>query len=289
MNLAKKVARRVSRSLDVLIHGKEFQSNLDDISSITTNERKILEAIRIGAYWASLAGKYRGCPGFVVGNGPSLTIDDLTRIFGQVSIASNKIYLAFDETPWRPNIYTVADPLVWGKIKDIVLDLVPTVHIPDYLDCGSSPRVIPWRFLGNNEIDAGQSPRFSDNLPLGLYGGNTVTYDNIQIAVFLGLNPIYLIGCDHYYAGEDDKFSPGERTHASARNHFHPDYRKPGEIVNAASIPNMNMAYEAASLYCRANKIEIYNATRGGCLDVFERRDLDQVFDQISGDSIRQE
>lgn len=281
MKLAKKIANRLGRSIDVLIHGKNFPSNIADLSSIAESERRILEAVRTSAYWASLSGKYRGRAGFVIGNGPSLTTDDLTKICGQVSIASNKIYLAFDETPWRPNIYTIADPLVWEKVKDHVLELLPTVHIPDYLECDLSSRIIPWHFLGNNEIETGQPSRFSDNLSLGLYGGNTVTFDNIQIAVYLGLNPIYLIGCDHYYAGENDEFSPGEKTHATSQNHFHPDYRKPGEIVNAASIPNMNMAYETASLYCKLNEVEIYNATRGGHLEIFERRDLDLVLDQL--------
>jgi hypothetical protein len=284
MKLAKKIANRLGRSIDVLIHGKNFPSNIADLSSIAESERRILEAVRTSAYWASLAGKYRGRAGFVIGNGPSLTTDDLTKICGQVSIASNKIYLAFDETPWRPNIYTIVDLLVWEKLKDDILKKIALVHIPSYLEHDPSPRIKEWQFLGVNLESYTEPFCFSDNVVSGLYGGHTVTYENIQIAAHLGLNPIYLIGCDHYYAGEDGDYSPGDNVIATSKNHFHPDYRKPGETVRVAPINEMNLAYEAAALYCKSNEINIYNATRGGNLEAFERRDLDEVLETISSD-----
>lgn len=40
----------------------------------------------------------------------------------------------------------------------------------------------------------------------------------------------------------------------------------------------MSLAYKAARKYADAHGIKIYNATRGGKLEVFERVDFDSLF-----------
>ncbi|MCC8155583.1 MAG: hypothetical protein LIP01_16240 [Tannerellaceae bacterium] len=42
---------------------------------------------------------------FIVGNGPSLAIDDLNMIAGEDSFASNGIFGLLDKTVWRPTYY----------------------------------------------------------------------------------------------------------------------------------------------------------------------------------------
>ena len=48
---------------------------------------------------------------FVIGNGPSLKYDDLEKLKKnkEICIAANKIYLAFDNTKWRPNYLCISD------------------------------------------------------------------------------------------------------------------------------------------------------------------------------------
>ena len=64
------------------------------------------------AYFRKLKDKYKGQRGFVVGNGPSLKIEDLSKLEKEVSIASNKIFMIFKDTPWRPQVYSIVDDLV---------------------------------------------------------------------------------------------------------------------------------------------------------------------------------
>ena len=45
---------------------------------------------------------HRGRRAFIVANGPSLRTEDLDRLKSEVTFASNKIHLAYDETDWRP-------------------------------------------------------------------------------------------------------------------------------------------------------------------------------------------
>ena len=46
----------------------------------------------------------------------------------------------------------------------------------------------------------------------------------------------------------------------------------------AASVWQMNIAYECARKYADMHGIKIYNATRGGNLNVFERVCFDSLF-----------
>jgi len=232
-------------------------------------------------YFESLKHKYVGQRGFVIGNGPSLKIDDLDRLRGEICIASNKIFLAFDQTDWRPSFFTVADPLVWDKIKDIVGESIPTVIIPHYLpDCEAcTAEVKTVRCLGNApDLAAGTDEvLFSDDFSVGSFGGYTVTYENIQLAVHLGLNPIYIIGCDHYYEGERDVVANQTVAAPPTSNHFVKDYRAPGEIVYAAPIEQMNQSYAMAHRFAAARGVSLMNATRGGFLEAFPRVDFDEV------------
>ena len=67
----------------------------------------------------SLKNKHKGETIFIIGNGPSLTPEILSKIKGKTCLASNKIYLMFGITDWRPNYYTVEDDLVlWGALPD---------------------------------------------------------------------------------------------------------------------------------------------------------------------------
>jgi len=229
-------------------------------------------------YWNKLKDKHKNLPGFVIGNGPSLKMDDLTKISdcGFISIASNKIYLAFEYTKWRPDYYSVTDPLLWEKIKKSIHPDIKIIHTTEFIDrSGCNTNIITWRQRKN---DFSMSLKnFSNDLSVGASFGETVTYTNIQMAVHLGLNPIYIIGCDHYYAGEKNITKAVPIPQSKENNHFVPNYRSEGEIVYAAPIKMMTKAYEIAKYYCDSNNIRIFNATRGGHLDVFERKSLDVI------------
>jgi len=223
-------------------------------------------------YWQSIKNSQKGHRGFVIGNGPSLTMSDLDALVDEVSIASNKIYLAFDKTAWRPTYYTVADPLVWDKVQGEAQRIFEKIHIPTYLKRSIPSQEIYWRAQY-----MGLPRRFCADLSVGAVSGQTVTFENIQLAVHLGLNPIYIIGCDHSYPGESNVTAGVPITQRSTQSHFVKNYRAPGEKVLPASIIDMEAAYREARRYCEKNNIEIFNATRGGKLEIFQRANLDEI------------
>ena len=53
---------------------------------------------------------------------------------------------------------------------------------------------------------------------------------------------------------------------------------KPDTVIHRPN--NMVLAYKSAKKYADSHGIRIYNATRGGKLEVFERIDFDSLFEQ---------
>jgi len=243
-----------------------------DTLPITENERKL----------GVLKNKHKGQCCFVIGNGPSLQITDLDRLKSEITFASNKIYLAFDQTDWRPTYYVVEDSLVAQQNYDEINNL----H--------GFPKFFPncmkqWAPVFKNGIYYEvvwedfypQFPGFSINALDKLYWGSTVTYTCMQLACFMGIRKIYLIGVDFNFilpkrAGEENRrriyFSEDER------NHFHQSYRKPGEKWHEPKLPYQEKAYLAAREAVRQIGGQIFNATRGGKLEVFPRVDVDALF-----------
>ena len=263
--------------------------NMNIINSVTLSlsryceKQKAKRRVRKSRnYWESIKGIHTGKRGFVIGNGPSLTINQLNQIKSEFSIACNKVYLAFGQTEWRPTYYTVCDVILWNKIKNELLEYVDRVHIPSYLNNvphALQQRCFTWRSLSMRRHPNVGEFYFSADLTQGTFPGGTVTYDNLQLAMHLGLNPIYIIGCDHHYAGEDAVAGRSQVIEApNIKNHFIEGYRQPGEKVPSADIALMTESYVRARRFAEKRGIEIFNATPGGHLEVYERVAFESLF-----------
>ena len=214
----------------------------------------------------------------MIGNGPSLKMSDLNLLQNEVCLASNKIYLAFNETHWRPSHYTICDDILWKKIRKNISSYFSSVSSP--WDFASQSGLIhrhfqhlPWNLEAPVDGSA-----FSLNVSKGLYGGYTVTYTNLQIAAHMGLDPIYLLGCDHFYKGECQGGDDAPIVTVTTQNHFNEAYREVGELVRPAPISKMEKAYSHAREIHERGIVQIFNATRGGELDIFERVDFDRLW-----------
>jgi hypothetical protein len=234
--------------------------------------------------FSSLRGKHEGRRCFIVGNGPSLRIEDLQRIheLNDIGFAFNKIYLAFDQTDFRPTYYIVEDVLMVDSVRDEVLKLQPFTKLFPYdyepIFRNSSNSLYYYWDIG---LRLSKKPEFHPN-PFYIRSGGTVTFTALQLAVFLGCNPIYLIGCDFSFSVPNQTIKHDNEVVISdgEKNHFHPDYRKQGEKWCAPKLDLQLEAYQAARRYADQHSIQIFNATRGGRLEVFERKDLDSVLHQ---------
>lgn len=231
-----------------------------------------------------LKDRHQGRRAVVIGNGPSLEISDLNRLMGEVTFASNKIYLAYDQTDWRPTYYSVEDSLVIQNNRQAIADLTGSIKIlPDTVRAmgftdGSAifPRLMPPKSFQDPLSDP-DFPRFSGDLCQGLCWGSTITYSQIQMAIHMGCREIVMIGVDHSYTLPSVK-QGNTYLYEGERNHFHPDYRAAGEKWHQPNLDVLGVSYRKARDACAARGVAILNASRRTRLDVFERADFDLLF-----------
>ena len=220
--------------------------------------------------------KYQGQRCFVIGNGPSLRAEDLDTIEknGDVSFAVNKIYRIFEKTKWRPTYYTCIDVADMDMSVERLKELVRSpVFLADYYYANVKYDTEINYFCMINRIFEDSGLIFSDDITLGVASGKTVTYAALQLACYMGFSEIYLLGVD---------FTWGEN---GTDTHFCKDYEdeKGRELQRTVAILDNDEIYEAyctAKKYAQQHGIKIYNATRGGRLEVFERVEFDTLFEE---------
>ena len=223
---------------------------------------------------------------FIIGNGPSLRKEDLEGIArkGYATFASNKIYKIFPETEWRPDWYACVDRMVFSQNTD---EILTQITCPMMLYHKTEPEVRDWEKKHGTEKDSVYFctyhycegiEKFRPDAAV-IESGGTVTYVLIELAWMLGYREIYLIGCDHHYASFAGQAS-GELIGTDAqtnRDYFMEGYLHPGEKMNVGNLEKSTAGYETARRYIESHGGKIFNATRGGKLEVFERADIDQL------------
>ena len=227
----------------------------------------------------SLKNKYSGKRCFIIGNGPSLTVDDLEKLNDEITFGFNRIYYIFDKTKWRPTFYCSEDiKIIQNSVDEINrLDInhkfIPIILKNDYSIDINSATYFNHKYTKNNP----SMPDFSKDISEYIACGSTVTYSAIQMAAYMGFKEIYLIGVDHSFARYRNE--KGEIIEdKNLKDYFCEDYNKDKDKLDIPSTVESTLSYMKAEEYSRQHGFRIYNATRGGKLEVFERVNFDELF-----------
>lgn len=248
----------------------------------TANEKMLLD----------LKNQHKGKRCFVIGNGPSLRLEDLHKLkeSKDVTIASNKIYLAFEGTDWRPTYYTVGDLLVAQNNAKEIKNLNIIKFFPDHFktilgrskdpDC-NGVHLYYCMLRQRYDKNGNYIPSFSPNPLIGLHIGETITNVNIQLAYFIGCDPIYLIGIDGKYnfPSTTVKHHVYEQVFVSEGeiNHFLANYRKKGETWCIPKPEDHECGFRHSNAYLKSKDVSILNASRESVVGAFDRVDLDSI------------
>ncbi len=216
--------------------------------------------------------KERRC--VIVGNGPSLSVEDLDKLHNSnvICFGMNGIPLIMKYTKWVPDYYVCEDSKMMELFHDLVVNSqIENILLADtnkqYYENMQKIKKVDIFHLEMEEYSPSYPP-FSENIEKCVYSGYTVTYACIQIAVYMGFREIYLLGIDFdYNEGETIKVE-----------HFVKEYYSDTKKINPSRKQDNLLAYQAARKYADSHDIKIYNATRGGKLEVFERVDFDKLF-----------
>ena len=216
----------------------------------------------------SLKNKYENERCFIIATGPSLTISDLELLKDEYTFGMNSICQAYENTEWRPSFFGIQDKKVYELLKDKIsdrsLNFIPYRLAKKY---GAPPNAVVFpsnSYYHDFELryDIKLFSRFSSNSYAIVYDGYSITFSLIQLAVYLGFKSIYLLGADCNYV-------PGQKQHFIEHGHYDPKFLTAGE--------RNIVSYKAAKEYADGHGIKIINATRGGMLEVFERKPLEEI------------
>lgn len=217
----------------------------------------------------NLKNKYDGERCFIIGTGPSLTVSDLELLNNEITFGVNSICKVIDQTKWRPTFFGIQDKGVYEKLEKQIVDnfsdnvfvsdsLCKKYNVPKNYIC--FPYTTNYKLYLNKYME--YSTKFSDDAYCIVYDGWTIVYSLIQIAIFMGFKELYLLGCDCSYP-------------MGQKNHFiESGFVDRREYLN---YEKMTTAYKEAKKYVDLHDIKIFNCTRGGMLEVFPRKSLEEV------------
>lgn len=210
---------------------------------------------------------------FIIATGPSLTMQDLENLKNEKTISMNSICKLYEETDWRPTYYAIQDNFVFNNMQDILRQHkeVP-VFISDNI-WKRFKREKEWiefptdtMYHSYDILKQKYYARFSDDAYDIVYDGYSIAYSCIELAVYMGFKEIYLLGADCTYLGEKEHFVDSGVEDRSRKY----------------ATPKLIVGYEKVKEYADSHGIKVFNATRGGVLEVFPRVDLDAVLKEES-------
>lgn len=255
INSLKKILHKVNRSGQVKLPNFENDKLLKNLHNIHTGKRA-----------------------FLLGNGPSLNLNDINLLKNEITFASNKIYLIYDQTDWRPTYLTVCDDLVAQNINHELKTLKGSTKIfgagvSSRFDFGHDIIFVNWPTTsGDKEWNPIQ----------GMRAGHSVVNLDIKLAYWMGIRELYVIGLD--FSFQVPKKTTGEQVFGNdvivsegEVNHFHPEYRKPGEKWTVPQLDIQREEFIAARKFLESKNGKIYNASRSSKLDVWDKVCLDDI------------
>lgn len=222
---------------------------------------------------AKLKNIHEGETCFIIGLGPSLRADDLSLLHRNhiISFSVNDIARIYKETEWRTDYYVMTD-------KDAFLD--PNLSHPEqtckknaflaeeqeeFWKNNSSEKNI--RFHRRYNLPDMEEELFSEDVAKVCGNGGTCIYVCLQIAVYMGFKNIYLLGTDLTDMSQGVYQLP-------AYKHFYEEE----ELTSRLCLDLTIKGYQAAYKFANSHNFHIYNATRGGYLEIFDRVNFDILF-----------
>ncbi|MBE9236780.1 DUF115 domain-containing protein [Anabaena aphanizomenioides LEGE 00250] len=265
------------------------------IESILIDYRNVrnypIEYARILDRNIKLRNIYQGKRCFVIGNGPSINRQDLSLLKNEINIVCNAFFNHEILKEWQPTIYCAGDPWHPSSLSfllDIFDKINPLFYVFDYSlleflanDGIQIPSVIRDKILGFATYSSLYRDHISEQIQIDFTrpvpGIRHTPMLSIMIAMYMGCNPIILIGCDHDYVY---KFFRQEYE----VTHFYPESTPEMISSDQKYISVAQDILKTYGSYAKLNQIalkrgvSILDATDNGCLDTFNKVDYTSLF-----------
>ncbi|MDC0495981.1 DUF115 domain-containing protein [Planktomarina temperata] len=236
--------------------------------------------------------KHSSKPALIIGNGPSINSQDMSKINLFVSYAANSYFLKSNQTNVHPNYLTVEDPL---PAQDYAKEIKDYVHATKFAPYdlrpifGDHSDINYLNFLRSYRPFAGPYfPWFSNDVSRIAFWGGTVVFLNIQLARYMGCNPIYFTGMDLNYKIPDDALIDGTiiTSMSSDPNHFSSEYFGPGKRWHLPYTDVMQKCLQNACYKLKQQGISVFNLTNGGNFNSIPRANFDDIVIELEKNTV---
>lgn len=230
----------------------------------------------------NMKDSHKGERCFLIGNGPSLSPDDLHLLKDEYTFGTNMVYKIFDQTDWRPSFHCVSDSIYATKLRD---ELYNNVKSPLFT-IEKTYHKMTKRTLDTTYVHTIPSERYKVRGNIFAYCMVKATVLSLaaEFAFHMGFSEIYLLGVDctnpHAAGGHfTDNYTTKEIAQTdisrikTRMNRENVTTEQIGEHIIDRSL----VVYRLLKKYADKHGIKIYNATRGGNLEVFPRVKLEDV------------
>jgi Uncharacterized protein conserved in bacteria len=294
------IHRYIFKELSLLTSylGNDHSDNMLGLQNMMANVKEVLKA----PYLSCLKGKYRNVPAFIVSNGPSLdrSLQKLKDIQGRGLIISvESAIVPLTKNGVDPDILTVVERTKYtylyhfqGRNYSPDISLISLAMADPRVFSSFPGEKIP-AFRKGEELNVW----FDRNLDDGntVDAGANVSHLALNVAMYLGADPIIFVGQDFAYGPEGATHSrdavASQEKGKRARNLLHSIPTVYVEGNNGEQIPS-NQLWENFRLgmehILRGHpEHHFYNATEGGAkIHGTERAELDRLIEQYCTEPI---
>ena len=210
---------------------------------------------------------------FIIGNAPSLKYEDLEVLHSlhEICFGVNRIYKVFEKTNWRPTYYVAVDSEICKNDYCVIENIKSIKFIRRFFS------EINWR--DNNIYQFGglssKKIEFSKDISNGIYIGNTVIYDSLQIAYYMGFSEVYLLGVD---------LDLSKKINEEGR-HFY-KWHNNKERLHEGNLDHILKSFACAADVFKNNGIILRNLSRAGTWQEIKRDNFDNIIEKIKRESV---
>lgn len=230
-------------------------------------------------YIKSLKNSCDGERCFIIGNGPSLTREDLSLLVNEKTFAFNRIYQMYQYTDWRPTYYMVTDSSITQKMNTEEVRELDTKYaffrskklVQKYGNQNAHQILLKGVAAVNKRRAITRN--LSEDVSQYFSIAQSVAIQALELAFYMGFKEIYLLGIDHNYTVEID-INGKKHTNKNVASHFKEDSDKSPCFIYKDALTK---EFEICKRYADQHGVKVVNVTRGGKLEVFERDTLEHV------------
>lgn len=263
-----------------LIKGNRLYNSFETTYSLFKHQESISKNVRFKEMH-----KERRC--FIIGNGPSLKKQNLLPLEKELTFVMNAFWKHPIISPkWQPTYYCFADSLYFDgspNSLNFFKKLGKKIKESIYFTSLEGKNIIEKHHLlpkgKTNYVTFGSAENIEEiDLTSLIPSVQSTSQLAIEVAIYMGCTPIYLLGMDHdwlSHRGLDKHFYPGETIngHSGVINDLSTTSYK-SELESCLRLWNI---YEDLREMAKLKGIQIFNASESGFLDVFERKKYETV------------